>query len=185
MKVYIPKALLITAKAFSKYKTPQIRSAGFTEQSGQKRGHGDLCDTVASMMMALYIGSNNLPCKYQIALWQGDDFDLEVNKKSINLKASSWQPNTDDFEVVKYHMGIKESEFHKINDIYQQVMVHLDDPKDPPHIHFCGWIASDSLSLPLNKNKYYKEIPNTGGSKGLWIPSTDLQSFSTLLTKVR
>lgn len=190
MKVYIPKALLKTAQEFSKFKTPDKRTSGFLEQQGQKRGHGDILDTIASMMLTHYLAAHQIPCKYQLALLQGDDFDIETgikNKNTINVKASNWQPS-DDFSTansVNYHMAIKESEFNKLNSIYQQVMVHLNPLNDNPHIHFCGWLKLDSLELPLENNLHFGSIPNTGGSKGLWIPAKILNPFDQLISALK
>lgn len=188
MKVEIPRALLIMAQEFSKFKTPAKRTAGFQEQSGQKRGIGDLIDTVSSLMLTHYIASHGIPCKYQLALLQGDTFDVETNgsmTKTINVKGSAWQPRVDDFNQVNYHMGIKESEFHKLNNIFSQIMVHLEPENDKPHIHYCGWFDAASLPSDPTKSEYYQTIPNTGGSKGLWIPSSDLRPFSELLDQIR
>jgi len=188
MKIQIPKALLITAQEFSKFKTPIKRTAGFKEQAGQKRGVGDLVDTVASLMLTHYIASHNIPCKYQLALWQGDQFDIEVNGiviKTINVKGSTWQPRIDDFSKVNYHMAIKESELHKLSDIFVQVMVHLEPENDSPHLHYCGWFDTKLLPSNPKTSPYYKEIPNTGGSEGLWIPSSDLKSFDELLVQFK
>jgi hypothetical protein len=188
MKVIIPTPLLITAQEFSKFKTPTKRTAGFSEQEGQKRGVGDLVDTVASMMLTHYLGSHNIPCKYQLALWQGDTFDIEVNTsvtRTINVKGSTWQPRIDDFGKVNYHMAIKKSEFHKLNNIFSQVMVHLNPDDDKPHLHFCGWFDTSSLPSDPEKSEYFGEIPNTGGSKGLWIPSSDLRPFSEFLDGIK
>lgn len=187
MKVNIPKALLKTAQEFSKFKTPTQRTSGFTEQSGQPRGRGDVVDTAASLMLTHYIASQNIPCKYQLSLLQGDNFDIETNgkiSKTINVKGSVWQPNFDDFNKVKYHLAIKKSEFHKLNDIFLQVMVHLDPPVDNPHLHFCGWIDTADLLLPLTENPWYTELPHTGGSMGLWIPSANLRPFSDLIAAI-
>lgn len=182
MKIYIPKDILSVSKEFSKFKTPEVRSAGFTEQSGQERGKGDLYDTVAGLMLTHYLAHHKIPCKYQMALLQGDDYDVKANDYTINIKTSGWSPKVDNFDEVKYHMAIKESEFHKLNSIYHQIMVHLDDPH--PHLHFCGWIDLKSLGS-LEKNSFYSEIPNTGGSKGLWIPSYHLRSFREMIGFLR
>lgn len=188
MKIPIPKALLITAQEFSKFKTPLKRTAGFQEQSGQKRGIGDLVDTIASMMLTHYIASHNIPCKYQLALWQGDQFDIEVNgatTKTINVKGSTWQPRIDDFGKVNYHMAIKESEIHKLSNIFTQIMVHLEPENEPPHLHYCGWFDTALLPSDPKTSPFWKEIPNTGGSKGLWIPSSELNPFGNLLEQFK
>lgn len=182
---YIPKAVLVLAKEFSKFKTPPIRTAGFQEQEGQIRGNGDILDTVGTLMLTHHLASSNIPVKMQLALWQGDDYDLEANGISINLKTSAWQPSSDDFSQINYHMAIKESEFNKLTDIFVQTMVHLNPPSGTPHVHFCGWMKTKQLSYPLVKNQYYKELPNTGGSMGLWIPACDLNPFSELESYLR
>jgi len=186
VKVDIPKAILVIAQEFSKFKTPPVRTAGFQEQQGQIRGTGDVLDTVGTLMLTHHLASDNIPVKMQLALWQGDDYDLEGNGLSINLKTSAWQPSSDDFSQVNYHMAIKESEFNKLTDIFIQTMVHLTPPPGViPHVHFCGWIETKLLDYPLITNPYYGELPNTGGSRGLWIPARDLRPFSELADRLR
>jgi hypothetical protein len=158
MKVIIPTALLVIAQEFSKFKTPLKRTAGFSEQKGQKRGDGDLVDTIASMSLTHYLGAHQIPCKYQLALWQGDNFDIEINTsvtRTVNVKGSTWQPRVDDFDKVNYHMAIKKSEFDKINDIYIQIMVHLNTEGEKPHLHYCGWFDASTLPTDRTKSEYY------------------------------
>lgn len=183
MKVEISQSLISVSKDFSQFKTPKKRTSGFLEQEGQIRGSGDLLDTVGAFMLTRYLADNNIPCKMQLSLWQGDDYDLEVNGKTINLKTSSWQPKVDDFVKTKYHMPIKESEFNKLSDYFVQAFVHLTPDTGNPHIHFCGWLATRELTFPLINNEYYSELPNTGGSRGIWIPSLNLKSFNVLISE--
>jgi len=171
MRVDVHKALLLVAQEFAQFKTPKKRTAGFQEQQGQKRGEGDILDTVGTFLLTHYLGAHDVPTKLQLALRQGDEYDVETNlsrKLTINLKTSAWQPKVDDFGKTKYHMAIKESEFEKMTDIFLQAMVHLNPPNDVPHIHLCGFIETVKFSVPLTENPYYGIIPHTGESKGLW-----------------
>lgn len=183
MKVYIPNSIILDSTEFSKFKTPAIRTKGFSEQSGQTRGNGDLLDTVGCFMLLHHLASSHIPSTYHLTLLQGDETDLTVKSKNknvtINVKTSSWQPKDDNPESY-CHLAVKESEFNKVSDIYSQIMVHLNPINDKPHIHFCGWIWSNSLNF-----EDVTTIPNTGGSKGLWIPSSSLNKFEDLVLSLK
>jgi hypothetical protein len=176
MKVYVPEHFILTAKSLSKGKTPAIRTKGFQEQSGQQRGAGDISDTVGCFALFQYLVELKIPSEYHLTALQGDQTDLSIKLNnitySLNVKTSSWQPNDDKPETC-CHLAIKESEFDKLSDFYYQIMTHLSPTNDKPHVHFCGGISKDSLDL----KKYYQTIPNTGGSKGLWIPASNLISI--------
>lgn len=180
MKVYVPEHYILTARCLSKGKTPTVRTKGFQEQSGQQRGAGDVSDTVGCFALFQYLVELGIPPEYHLTALQGDQTDLTIKIKNqtftVNVKTSSWQPE-DDRPEKHCHLAIKESEFNKLNDFYYQVMTHLNPKNDRPHIHFCGGIAKESLDF----EKWFGSIPNTGGSKGLWIPSSSLKSIQELV----
>lgn len=184
MKIYVPEHFISTAKCLSKGKTPNVRTKGFQEQQGQERGVGDISDTVGCFVMFQYLVNLKIPCEYHLTALMGDKTDLSMVVKNVimtlNIKTSAWQPNDDRPE--KYcHLAIKESEFDKLNDCYFQVMTHLNpttlQANDKPHVHLCGGILKESLDF----DKWYGNIPNTGGSKGLWIPAENLKPMLELI----
>lgn len=182
MKVYVPEHYIKTATCLSKYKTPAIRTKGFEEQAGQQRGAGDISDTVGCFSLFQYLAEMNIPTAYHLTALQGDQTDLTIKIATgtldINVKTSSWQPREDDPEKC-CHLAIKESEFDKLDDLYFQIMTHLSPDGDKPHVHFCGGIEKASLDF----DKWYGTIPNTGGSKGLWVPVKSLKPISELIKK--
>jgi len=180
MKVYVPEHFISTAKCLSKGKTPSIRTKGFKEQEGQERGIGDMLDTVGCFVMFQYLVSLKIPCEYHLTALMGDATDLSmvVKKltKTLNIKTSAWQPKDDQPEK-HCHLAIKESEFDKLSDYYFQIMTHLSPVDDKPHVHLCGGISKDDLDF----KKWHNEIPNTGGSQGLWIPADCLKPMTELI----
>lgn len=182
MKVYVPEHFISTAKCLSKGKTPNVRTKGFQEQKGQERGAGDVFDTVGCFVMFQYLVSLRIPCEYHLTALMGDQTDLSMVVKkttmTLNIKTSAWQPKDDQPEK-HCHLAIKESEFDKFSDCYFQIMTHLSPENDKPHVHFCGGILkTDICNIP---DKWYGVIPNTGGSKGLWIPADQLKPMSELI----
>jgi hypothetical protein len=185
MKVYVPDHIIKTAKELSKNKTPAKRTKGFDEQPGQKRGDGDLSDTVACFTLFSYFtGTLKIPTIYPITALQGDLTDLLItvgsSTKSINVKASNYQYKDHDEPEKCCHLAIKESEFDKLDDLYIQIMTHLSPANDNPHIHFCGGIARKDLDFSKKE-----EIPNTGGTFGLWIPAKRLKPIHNLIKDIQ
>jgi hypothetical protein len=180
MKVFVPEHFILTAKCLAKGKTPAVRTKGFQEQAGQERGAGDVADTVGCFAMFQYLVGFGLPTEYHLTALQGDETDLTVTlaagKVSLNVKTSSWQPK-DDAPEKHCHLAIKESEFDKVSDYYFQIMTHLSPENEKPHLHFCGGIAKEALDF----KQWYGTIPNTGGSKGLWIPASELKPVKELM----
>lgn len=136
-------------------------------------------DTVGTLMLWRYLAQAGLHTTYYLTGNGGDETDIRVHSQNvkfdINVKTSAWQPNNDAVLPSRGHIAVKAVEFDKpLPDIYAQVIVHDRPINDTPHVHLCNFIAIDSEVFRNHaKRKDINEIPNTGGTKGLWIPSSD------------
>jgi hypothetical protein len=82
-------------------------------------------------------------------------------------------------------MAIKAVEFDKAAHIYVQIMVYIEpEDKGRPHVHLCGWFPARKPGGQFTKEwnaQEEQEIPNTGGSRGFWIPNKDFRPIDTLV----
>jgi hypothetical protein len=182
VKLDIPEGLIPFAREFSRPKTPHRRTQGFAEQQGHERGEGDMLDTVGSLMLWKYLVDNGVPATYLLTALQGDEADLKTGPVdrtiNINVKTSKWQQRGRDNPCQVCHLTVKRVEFDKLPDVFVQVMVQLaPEGGERPHVHLCGWISTRSDAFRKQKEQ---EIPNTGGSRGLWIASADFTPIQAL-----
>lgn len=185
MRVDLPAGLEDFAREFSTYKTPVRRTQGWHEQAHERRGEGDILDTIGTLMLWRHLVSNGLHTTYQLTAGGGDETDLlvRVGKAwlNANVKTSKWQPRGGDDPCRRSHIAVKEEEFDKgFAALYIQVIVHLvtHGTADCSHVHFCRWIASDSEAF---RRQDVKTIPNAGGQRGYWIGPEDTQPFEGIV----
>ena len=151
-KLDLPDGLIEFATEFSRFKTPKERTQGWTEQPDERRGLGDVLDTIGTLMVWRYLVEAGVPATYLLTAGEGDVADIQVRTTAlgllnVNVKTSRWQPSHDN-PCSGGHLAIKKVETVKgLADIYVQVFVHLEDPwEQPPHVHICGCVGQDKVA---------------------------------------
>lgn len=184
MIVQIPVGLVEFAKEFSKAKTPLQRTQGWNELPYERRGEGDVMDTIGTLMLWRYLASHDVPVTYHLTAGMGDETDLRVKAPDgfldINVKTSKWAASKDEESCTRCHIPIKAVELRKpLADVFAEVLVHLvEENPSENHVHLCGWIARDSGGF---QRQALTTIPMSGGSRGYWIPSSQTYPVAALL----
>lgn len=181
----LPDGLEAFAREFSRYKTPTRRTQGWREQAHERRGEGDVLDTIGTLMLWRHLVSNGRHATYQLTAGGGDETDLlvRIGEKwlDVNVKTSKWQPKENDDPCQRSHIAVKEEEFGKgFAALYIQVIVHLvmHGTADRSHVHFCRWIESASDEFGRQE---VTTIPNAGSQRGYWIGPRHTQPFGDIV----
>ena len=191
MRVDLPPGLMEFAQEFSKHKTPARRTQGWEEQEHEVRGQGDVVDTIGTLMLWRFLAEHGVHCTYYLTGNGGDETDIRIHHQGrnfdINVKTSVWQPDDDSVLPSRGHIAVKGVEFEKaLPTLYAQVIVHLTDHDGVPHVHLCNFIPVESSQFQRHAlHRATTEIPMSGGTKGLWIPSNDAAPIRRLPEWIR
>jgi len=175
-RIVIPGPILDYANFTYKAYVPDRRASGFLEQSGQKRGQGDLLALIGSLLIYDLICKHKKVCQLEMTSGDGDSRDISVRIggkfRPINIKTSAYGPYRDGLNLF-----VKEEEIGKDFFAFIQCFVHIDEE---PHVHIPGGLSVKSRVWEKFSGTL-SDIPNTGGHRGIKISCEKLYPFKSFL----